>query len=633
MRRKIAVFADCSANELIPELMKGIEEVAKQNDIDVFYFISFALWENTEVDNMGERNIYDLPNLKEFDGVILITFSLNSDISCKKLRDWVIKEGVNAVTLDYDLEGIPGIMTDNECGMYELTKHLVTEHNVRKVVHLCGFDGEESRQRLAGVQRALGEVGEHVEESDIIHCSWSFFKAIEKVLEYIDSGKPLPDAFIAASDFMAIGVCTALEQRGYRVPDDVIVTGYDNVESSSIYLPALSTVDRRTKELGKAGMRKLIKLMDGKEVPFREVVKSSFRPAESCGCKLSRQYNKIRNESCKNTFVQTQMKADFERRIWRLNRGVRHVNTVNEFMDYMKSIIANSVEITSEKQVFCLYDAFFDFISGEQSESNQISCIYVDKYSKEPVVKKVDRGTLLPFDTNNSNHPHSYLFTAIHDRNDSYGYAVYIDAVDLIFNTKLISWEGTINQILGRAHESLKVELMNKKVREAAYIDAVSGLNNRKAFNDKAVKMMMDNGAQGISSALILIDIDRMKLINDRYGHLKGDDAIATVGEAINSVLPEGWIGIRYGGDEFIMAGVCDSEADMLELELTLQDTVSSIVISRDIAYPLTISTGGVIFTPDEDMDIEDCIKLADDTMYKMKENKREQRRIWGDKE
>lgn len=634
MRRKVAVFADCSGNELLSGVMLGIEKVAREKDIDLFYFVSFAFWENIELDNAGERAIYNLPRLEDFDGVLLLTFSINSESNCEKLRKWVLEKNVKAVTLDYNLDGIPGIETDNEIGTYYLAKHLVEKHGVRKVIYLAGFDGEENSQRLAGINRALAEVGEKVDDEHVFKCSWSYYKAYEKILDYVKNGGELPDAIMAGSDLMGIGACAALESLEISVPEDIIVTGYDHIKSSDEYMPSISTVDRNMSALGSSGMKKLIKLMDGKKVPYREKVKSKMHIAESCGCSHGGRYNRKRNRVIKDYFRDSMKRMEFDRQIWMLNRSVRKVNTEDDFMDYMKFLVSNTIDVTSEKQIICLTDKYFASVDPQVTLTDDISydettCVYIDKHVGKPIVKKLKRHELLPFDETTSKKSHFYVFTPLHDLDKFYGYVVYIDSTELIMSGKLISWDGTINQVLGRAHESLKIELMNRQIVKASLIDAVSGLYNRKGFNDIAIPMIMQNCANNIMSALVMVDIDRMKVINDRFGHLMGDMAIATVGQVISTVLPKGWIGIRYGGDEFILAGTCSAEADMLEMEIQLQDVLSDMIESKSINFPLTISIGGTLVFPDEIEDIERCVKLADDTMYEMKMNKKEQLRNW----
>ncbi|MCR5271399.1 MAG: GGDEF domain-containing protein [Lachnospiraceae bacterium] len=628
MRRKVAVFADYSGNELISGIMEGIEKVAWENDIDLYYFASFAFWENTDMENIGERAIYNLPKLEDFDGVYILSFSLNSDYLCEKLRREVLETNSKAITLDLNLDGIPGIETDNEIGMYNLTKHLIEVHGVRKVIYLAGFDGDENTQRLGGINKALAEVGERVDEQDVVQCLWSYYKAFDMVSMYLKNHSEVPDAIMAGSDLMAFGACGAIEAFGLKVPDDCIVTGYDRIKSSDEYMPAITTVDRKGKELGMAGMEKLIKIMDGEEVPFREKLDSCMRIAESCGCKHKTLFETKRNEAVKNNFMSSMKRMEFDRQIWKMNRSVRKVATMEDFLDYLKYTVANTVEVTSEKQFICIADEYFTSIGAHEFLDTTLgydsyTCIYIDKYTQEPTVKKIGRYELLPFDEKASKRPHSYLFTPLHDMEKIYGYAVYIDSIDLVMNGKLISWDGTINQVLGRVHESLKIELMNRQIREALYTDVVSGLYNRTGFNDLAVPKIVENSTNKGLSALVMMDIDRMKLINDRYGHLMGDKAIQTIGKVVKNTLPENWLGIRYGGDEFILTGKCESEAEMLEIELKLQESLSEIIESDKIDFPLTISTGGTIVYPDEVFDIEKCIKLADDTMYEMKKNKK----------
>jgi len=637
MRKRIAVFADCTGNQLVGGILKGIDVIAKENEIDAFYFCTFPYPEDSYEDNEGERNIFTLPNLKDYDGVILLSFSFNSDEICNKFKERIDEAGVKAVTLDKNLDDIYGIETDNEAGMYELAKHLVDAHGVKRVVYISGQDSEENTQRLAGINRALGEVGESVAKKDIIACNWSYFFAYKYTQEWLKTVKKLPDAIMAASDLMGMGACAAIEQAGYRIPEDVIVTGYDNVESSNTYMPAISTVDRQLSTLGAAGMNKLLKLMNNEETPLRDKVNAKSRIAESCGCCQGEKYNILRNTLCKKQFLKQMMTDQFDRTIWSLDRRMLGISNVDQLLENMKYIATSFDIIAPERQIYVLDSRYFSsvdskiYATSNEGYSKSATAIFADKDTLEPMVKRIQTKNIIPFDTSEMKQVHSYVVTALHELEYPYGYTVYVDAVDELAGENLIAWNRTINRSLARAHENLKLEVANEKLFEASVKDSLSGLYNRQGYNEVAIPFLANNAKMQATSALLMVDIDRMKYINDKFGHVNGDVAIASVGAVIREILPENWIGIRYGGDEFILIGICDSEADMLDVEIKLQDALKNYLAVEDIPFPLTMSIGGTLIPPTDDIDLERFISVADETMYQMKEYKHQQMRIWGE--
>jgi len=637
MRKKIAVLADCTGNQLVGGILKGIDTVARKNDMDVFYFCAFPYPEESFEDNEGERNIYSLANMKDYDGVILLSFSFNSEEICTKLKQRIDEAGVIALTLDKNLDGIPGIETDNEAGTYELAKHLIEEHGVRRIAYISGQDSDENNQRFSGIKRALAEIGETVAKEDVILCNWSYYNAYKLTQEWLKDVDELPDAIMAASDLMGMGACAALEQAGYSIPKDIIVTGYDNVESSNTYMPAISTVDRELDTLGEAGMKKLIKLMNNEETPFRETIKSKARIAESCGCFQGNTYNILRNTLCKKQFLNQMMDSQFDRTTWALDRSMLGISTIDQLLEQLKAIATSFDIIAPEKKIYVLDSRYFSSVDSKiyattnEGYSKSATAVYADKDTMEPMVKRIQTRDIIPFSLTDMNYSHSYVITALHELEHPYGYAVYVDSVDELAGENLITWNRTINRSLARAHENLKLEVANEKLFEASVRDTLSGLYNRQGYNEVAIPFLANNAKMQATSALLMVDIDRMKYINDKFGHVNGDVAIATVGAVIREVLPENWIGIRYGGDEFILIGVCDSEADMLDVEIRLQDSLKNYLAVEDIPFPLTMSIGGTLIPPTDDIDLERFISVADETMYQMKEYKHQQIQIWGE--
>ena len=108
-------------------------------------------------------------------------------------------------------------------------------------------------------------------------------------------------------------------------------------------------------------------------------------------------------------------------------------------------------------------------------------------------------------------------------------------------------------------------------------------------------------------------------MINDRYGHLSGDLAIRLVAKAIRETMPQGWYGIRYGGDEFVMIGENVFVDDGTILKNRLCAAVESEAKALMLPFKLTVSVGAVLMDPDKDVTIEEYFSMADTAMYEMK--------------
>ncbi len=113
MKRKIAVLANGWNNISITQALKGIRSVTDVMNIDIFLFLSYAAFDRSPVRNIGENAIFDLPDYKDFDGVILFSNMLNSESTPKRIAERLIREKICAVSVGIPYEGLSFVGIDN----------------------------------------------------------------------------------------------------------------------------------------------------------------------------------------------------------------------------------------------------------------------------------------------------------------------------------------------------------------------------------------------------------------------------------------------------------------------------------------------------------------------------------------
>ena len=118
---------------------------------------------------------------------------------------------------------------------------------------------------------------------------------------------------------------------------------------------------------------------------------------------------------------------------------------------------------------------------------------------------------------------------------------------------------------------------------------------------------------------IMFVDSDRLKYINDTFGHDMGNVAIKTVSRAISVNLPEDGIAIRYGGDEFVVMVPNYTKEQALELVEKMRGHVQRTSTALNIGFEITASIGFVI-AEDKSIGLADYVNAADEKMY---ENKR----------
>ena len=176
--------------------------------------------------------------------------------------------------------------------------------------------------------------------------------------------------------------------------------------------------------------------------------------------------------------------------------------------------------------------------------------------------------------------------------------------------------------ILGQVGFTLSELLIyfNNQKKEANY-DELTGVYNRRAFNKRANKIYYSNK----SMFLMLMDADDFKIINDKYGHLEGDQALIQIAYILNSVINnthKNYSLARYGGDEFVIVGNIQNKDEVAQLINQIEEEEKKYNKETNNKYNIKLSIGYALQN-DNHTSVEDLIKEADALMYAKKRKRK----------
>jgi diguanylate cyclase (GGDEF)-like protein len=170
------------------------------------------------------------------------------------------------------------------------------------------------------------------------------------------------------------------------------------------------------------------------------------------------------------------------------------------------------------------------------------------------------------------------------------------------------------------------VTLLKESEAQASYLavhDSLTGLPNRNHVRLSFAHAMRDLRSGGGQAALVVIDLDHFKDINDTLGHAMGDELLVEVSRRLRATVRRGDLVARFGGDEFlILVSSQDIEAEVGRIHQRIQQTVSEPVAIGGTTVRVTATLGAALFPRDGD-DFETLLRSADLAMYSAKEGGR----------
>jgi len=161
---------------------------------------------------------------------------------------------------------------------------------------------------------------------------------------------------------------------------------------------------------------------------------------------------------------------------------------------------------------------------------------------------------------------------------------------------------------------------------QLASIDWLTGLANRRVFEQQLARTVADRLTSGLPVSLVLVDVDHFKMFNDTYGHACGDECLKAVGEAIARVAFDvGGIAARYGGEEIGIILQDTDERDAYTVAETIRAQVEAIGIfhERNVPWGRVTISSGVATLRSSELSPENLVRVADDRLYLAKKDGR----------
>lgn len=599
--------------------MKLMENSAKKNNIKFVYFSTVSDFSLNGVYEEGERSVFDLIQINRFDAILLFAESYKDNFLLESFVKTANLEDVPVITVD---KSLPGSSVDIkfafEIVFRDIVKHMLEKHDFNTIYFMGGIPNNSYSESRLNIFKE--EMTSHDKIFDDKSIYYGYFwaqpciTAMDQMFENIKNGLSLPDCIICANDSMAITVIDYLNQKGYKVPEDIAVSGFDGVELEEYFTPRITT-GKTDYELFADSLFEVLK----QNIPSDIHVEDVFVPCKlqigcSCGCTsaiakpagqqiyrtdsaffyhLKYQLDCgqiVTNSGASTTFeeamkvVPTHLKALFTKKYW-LVVNEDFANDAKYGLQDNASVYANNLKFTENMYVW-------DFNTTDPDYKG--------------FSEKINYGDILPDFTSELDEEDSLLIIPIHTKGIALGYSVISFDVNEFSHAMYLTFANNFNQMIGLQYDRIHLYQI--------YItDSLTGLYNRSGFNKRIERVVLDNPNEEI--ALISVDIQKLKEINDSWGHEEGDNAIIEMSKIISSIVDDG-ICARIEGDQFM---ICVHGDDLNNTADNIIHSINHQIEHRnqftDKYYMLNVRTNYFVskivnHTPDY------ILKKADDLLY-----------------
>lgn len=616
-------------------ILNGISASAAECSINVEAFISFIGSMGNLTHDTGEFNIFNLPDFRNYDGAILLTNTIDYQPVVSNILNRIKEAGIPAVSMDNDIPEFYHIGIDNKKAMRKITEHMIKHHGFTKFSYISGpADNPESADRLSAFLDVLAKNNISIDENDIFYGDFRAPSGKNAAEYFLQNWTELPDALICANDVMAASAINRLTEAGYKIPEDISVTGFDNTYNTHNYQIEITSVNRPLAMSGQLACKMLLNHFNNIPQKRSVILDMSTRFTESCGCSANdptdlQTFKKLNY----NNYMKFEKSQSYMSLFNHLSCILLGCNTYEQYINSLKEFVS---EMQVEEFYFCLCDnwdseSLTDENSYQENEDTTIPSEYTDNilvqiayrqgiFYESQTIRKSD---ILPNTARSAKSGKFYYLVPLHFGTRCLGYMVIMNPRVNIHNSMFETLCISISNSLENIRKLLCLNSAVKHLRKLYAQDTFSGIYNRNGFIQSTRDVYSECISQKRDIMLMFIDLDGLKGINDTFGHSVGDVAICNIADVLRSSCTGNEIYCRFGGDEFIVFAADYSEDDAKKLTKAIERNIQKINDTKLYPFELNASIGYVIAKPRPNEDIFRFVTEADKVMYDQKRKKK----------
>lgn len=605
------------------QLVHTLSKTASKRGYNLLTFSAFTIYGSDTKNAAGEYNILHLIPYEHLDALIVCHDTFNSDEAVDEL--WkLVTERCQApiISIRKKVNGCYNILVEDTDAIPTLVRHFHDVHHFDRIAFMSGpYNHPDAIFRLEKYKEAMAELGLDCPEEYIFEGDFWKNCAADAANHFMNLTNR-PQAIVCANDYMALSLCKELTLQGYSVPQDVAISGFDDVRDARANVPPLTTYSVSIPDMAKKAMETIDTLLNGKEAPACTFVPTKIIIRNSCGCEsstmkdlsLSRMYEvelmeQLINHNAHNTFVSI---------------SLENMTSAEDIGDYLR--LEDVPDITRDFYL-CLgihgNGAYPQVKKKAPGFAKRSHSIYSLRDLNPIATSSFETKKLLPPEAIREE-PMAVFFFPIHYLEYNFGYVAATSNGEESQDTLFHSWLSLIGNTLENSRIRAKNQALLEKLNVLYHEDFLTKLYNRRGFEQFSEEEFAEAKKHNIKTMTLSIDMDNLKYINDIYGHSHGDLALQTIADAMRQACSGCEICARIGGDEFAVFGYDYSEEKAKQYTENFLHYLKDFNADSSLPYCVNASFGYTISDPSISVSREQYMKISDDLLYQNKRKRKE---------
>lgn len=605
------------------QLVHTLSKTASKHGYNLLTFSAFTIYGSDTKNAAGEYNILHLIPYEQLDALIVCHDTFNSNEAVEEL--WkLVTERCQApiISIRKKVNGCYNILVEETDAIPAFVRHFHDVHHFDRIAFMSGpYNHPDAIFRLEKYKEAMAELGLDCPEEYIFEGNFWKDCALDASKHFM-SLKKRPQAIVCANDYMALSLCKELTLQGYSVPQDIAISGFDDVRDARANVPPLTTCYVSVSDMAKKAMETIDTLLNGKEAPACTFVPTKIIIRNSCGCEsstmkdlsLSRMYEvefmeQLNNQNAHNTFVSI---------------SLENMTSAEDIGDYLR---LEDVPGIARDFYLCLgihgNGAYPQVKKKAPGFAKRSHSIYSLRDLNPIATSSFETKKLLPPEAIREE-PMAVFFFPIHYLEYNFGYVAATSNGEEAQDTLFHSWLSLIGNTLENSRIRAKNQALLEKLNMLYHEDFLTKLYNRRGFEQFSEEEFSEAKKHNIKTMTLSIDMDNLKYINDVYGHSHGDLALQTIADAMRQACSGCEICARIGGDEFAVFGYDYSEDKAKQYTENFLQYLKDFNADSSLPYCVNASFGYTISDPSLSISREQYMKASDDLLYQNKRKRKE---------